>query len=146
MSVDAIAKLAQYAVSLVADPLLATWRAKRGVQADRIRAVGQAEIMEILAAGEARALARGVELASGPRGLAELVEAEIDRRVESLFEKRVHNLAQIVERARLALPLGEVPNAEPNMAWTSSYSEAAPYGKSRPASSQWPTSSYPPTP
>ena len=48
MSVDAIAKLAQYTISLLADPLLATWRARREVTADRIRAEGQAEFMEIL--------------------------------------------------------------------------------------------------
>ena len=57
--------------------------------------------------------------------MPQLIEAEIDHRMESLFEKRVHNLAQIVGKARLALPPGEVPDVEPDMAWTSSYSEAA---------------------
>ena len=124
--VGAVAKLAEYAISLVADPLLATWRAKREVEADRIRAEGRAEFMEILAVGEARASAKAaLELAAGSQSLAELVEAEIDQRVESLFERRVRNLAQIVEKARLALPPGDVPDVEPDMAWTSSYSNAA---------------------
>ena len=124
--VGAVAKLAQYTISLLADPLLATWRAKREVAADRIRAEGQAEFMEILAVGEARASATAMlELAAGSQDLVELIEAEIDQRVESLFEKRVRNLAQIVEKARLALPPGQVPDVEPDMAWTSSYSEAA---------------------
>lgn len=124
--VGAVAKLAQYTISLLADPLLATWRAKREVKADRIRAEGQAEFMEILAVGEVRASAKAMlELAAGSQDLAELIEAEIDQRVESLFEKRVRNLAQIVEKTRLALPPGQVPDVEPDMAWTSSYSEAA---------------------
>lgn len=124
--VGAVAKLAQYTISLLADPLLATWRAKREVRADRIRAEGRAEFMEILAIGEARASAKAtLEMAAGSESLAELIEAEIDQRVESLFEKRVRNLAQIVDRARLALPPGDVPDVEPDMAWTSSYSEAA---------------------
>ena len=126
MSVDAIAKLAQYTISLLADPLLATWRARREVAADRIRAEGQAEFMEILAVGEAKASTKAMlELAGGSQSLLEMIDAEIDQRVESLFEKRVRNLVQIVDKARLALPPGEVPDVEPDMAWTTSYSEAA---------------------
>ena len=48
MGVDAIAKLAQYLVSILADPLLATWRARREVEANKILAHGEAEVMEIL--------------------------------------------------------------------------------------------------
>ena len=128
MSVDAIAKLAQYTISLLADPLLVTWRARREVEANRILAHGEAEVMEIRAEGAAKAelSARAMlELAGGSQSLLELIESEIDQRVESLFEKRVHNLAQIVEKARLALPPGEVPDVEPDMAWTSSFSNAA---------------------
>ena len=78
---DAITKLAQYTISLVADPLLATWRAKREVQADKIRAEGHIEVVEILAVGEARAelASKAVrELAEDPQGLAALIENEID--------------------------------------------------------------------
>lgn len=126
--VGAIAKLAQYTIGLLADPLLATWRAKREVEANRIRAKGQAEDMEILAVGEARAELAGRavrELAEDSQGVAALIEVEIDRRVESVFQKRVNNLAQIVARAERALPPGDVPDVEPDMAWTSSFSEAA---------------------
>lgn len=126
--VGAVAKLAQYTLNLLAEPLLATLRARREVKANRIRAEGQAEIMEILAIGEARAELAGRavrELAENPQGLAALIENEIDRRVETHFQKRVNNLAQIVARAERALPPGQVPDVEPDMAWTSSYSEAA---------------------
>lgn len=126
--VGAVAKLVQYTIGLLADPLLATWRAKREVEANRIRAEGQAENMEILAVGEAKAELAGREvreLAEGSQGVAALIEVEIDRRVESVFQKRVDNLAQIVARAERALPPGQVPDVEPDMAWTSSFSEAA---------------------
>ena len=53
--VGAVAKLAQYTMNLLAEPLLATLRARQEVKANRIRAEGHAEIMEILAVGEARA-------------------------------------------------------------------------------------------
>ena len=126
--VGAVAKLAQYTMSLLAEPLLATLRARQEVKANRIRAEGQAEIVEILAIGEAKAELAGKavrELAEDPQGLAALIENEIDRRVESHFQKRVNNLAQIVARAERALPPGQVPDVEPDMAWTASYSEAA---------------------
>ena len=126
--VGAVAKLAQYTMSLLAEPLLATLRARQEVKANRIRAEGQAEIVEILAIGEARAELAGQavrELAEDPQGLAALIENEIDRRVESHFQKRVNNLAQIVARAERALPPGQVPDVEPDMAWTSSFSNAA---------------------
>ena len=126
--VGAVAKLAQYTMSLLAEPLLATLRARQEVKANRIRAEGQAEIVEILAIGEARAELAGQavrELAEDPQGLAALIENEIDRRVESHFQKRVNNLARIVARAERALPPGEVPDVEPDMAWTSSFSNAA---------------------
>ena len=65
------------------------------------------------------------ELAEDPHGLTALIENEIERRVESHFQKRVNNLAQIVARAERALLPGQVPDVEPDMAWTSSFSEAA---------------------
>lgn len=126
--VGAVAKLAQYTMSLLAEPLLATLRARQEVKANKIRAEGQAEIMEILAVGEARAELAGKavrDLVEDPQGLTALIENEIDRRVESHFQKRVNNLAQIVARAERALPPGQVPDVEPDMAWTASYSEAA---------------------
>ena len=126
--VGAVAKLVQYTVSLLADPLLATWRAKREVKAGIIRSKGLAESMEILAVGGARAeiASKSVrEIAEDPHGLSALIENEIERQVESHFQKRVNNLAQIVVRAERALPSGQVPDVEPDMAWTSSFSEAA---------------------
>ena len=126
--VGAVAKLIEYTVGVFADPLLATWRAKKEVRANRVRAEGQAEVMEILAVGEARAELAGRavrDLAEGSQGVVALIEGEIDRRVESVFQKRVDNLLQIVGRAERALPSGQVPDVEPDMGWTSSFSEAA---------------------
>ena len=124
--VAAVAKFGQYLVSLFADPVLATWRARREVEANRIRALGETENMKIRAVGAARAsVSAMVELAGGSENLSALLEDEIDKRIESHFEKRVHNLAQIAEKALHALPAGEVPDVEPDMAWTSSFSEAA---------------------
>ena len=128
MSVDAIAKLAHYTISLLADPLLKAWRARREVEANRIRARGQVDIMELLAVGEAEAelSARAVrELVEGSQSLVSLIGDEIEQRIESLFEKRLSNLAQIVGKARYCLPADEVPDSEPDMAWTSSFSSAA---------------------
>ena len=124
--VAAVAKFGQYLVSLFADPLLATWRARREVEANRIRALGDAEDMKIRAVGAARAsVSAMVELAGGSENLSTLLENEIDKQIESHFDKRVHNLAQIAERALRALPAGEVPDVVPDMAWTSRFSEAA---------------------
>ena len=109
-------KLAQYTMSLFAEPLLLTLRARQEVKANKIRAEGQAETMEILAIGEARAELAGKavrDLAEDPQGLAALIENEIDRRVESHYQKRVNNLAQIVARAERALPQARCPMWSP---------------------------------
>ena len=126
--VEAVAKLAQYAMSLLAEQLLATRGAKQEVKASKIRAEGHVEVMEILAVGEARAELAGRavrEMAEGSPGLAALMAQEIDRRIEFVVQKRVDNLVQIALRAERALPAGQVPDVEPDLAWTSSFSEAA---------------------
>ena len=53
------------------------------------------------------------------------IASELDHRIELLFEKRLLNLARIVERAAGALPTGEVPDVEPDMAWTAAFSSGA---------------------
>ena len=42
--VGAVAKLIEYTVGLIADPLLTTWRTKREVEASRVSAEGQAAL------------------------------------------------------------------------------------------------------
>ena len=84
--------------------------------------------MEIRAIGAAKAeLAASAMLAKAgvPQSLLEEIEGEIDQRIDTLFEKRLSNLAQIVTKAKDALPPGQVPDVEPDLAWTSSFSEAA---------------------
>ena len=124
--VEASVKFAQYLVGLLADPLLAKWRARKEVEANRVLAHGQAEVMEILAKGEARAsVGAMLELIEGIPSIQERVESSIDQQVEAHFEKRLHNLAQIAHKAMQSLPSGEVPDVEPDMAWTSSFSSSA---------------------
>ena len=126
--VGAVAKLGQYLLALLGEPRLASWRARKLVEADKILAHGEAEVMEIRAIGTANAeLAASAMLAKAgvPQDLLEKIEGEIDQRIDTLFEERLRNLAQIVVRAERALPPGQVPDVEPDMAWTSSYSEAA---------------------
>ena len=123
---DTALKFGQYLVGLFADPLLATWRAKRTVEANKVLAHGQSEVMEILAKGEVRAsVGAMLDLIEGSQSVQERVERSIDQQVEAHFEKRLHNLAQIAHKAMQSLPSGEVPDVEPDMAWTSSFSNSA---------------------
>ena len=124
--VAAVAKFLQHISSLLAEPSLATWRARKQVEAQRILALGEAEVAEIREVGEARASAKAMlELAGASQSLLAQMGSEIDQRIESHFDKRLNNLAQIVARAERALPPGQVPDVEPDMAWTSSFSNAA---------------------
>ncbi|MXY96506.1 MAG: DUF2806 domain-containing protein [Gemmatimonadetes bacterium] len=124
--IGAVAKFLQYISSLLAEPSLATWRARKQVEAQRILALGEAEVAEIREVGAARASAKAMlELAGASQSLLEQMGREIDQRIESHFDKRLNNLAQIVARAERALPPGQVPDVEPDMAWTSSFSQAA---------------------
>ena len=124
--VEATVKFAQYLVGLLADPLLAKSRANKVVEANKVLAHGQAEVMEILAKGEVRAsVGAMLDLIEGSLSVQERVERSIDQQVEAHFEKRLHNLAQIAHKAMQALPSGEVPDVEPDMAWTSSFSNSA---------------------
>ena len=126
--VGAVAKLGHFLLALLGEPRLASWRARKLVEADKILAHGEAEVMEIRAIGAANAELAGRAMlakAGVPQDLLEKIEGEIDQRIDTLFEKRLRNLAQIVEKASLALPPGDVPDVEPDLAWTSSFSEAA---------------------
>ena len=126
--VGAVTKLGHYLLALLGEPRLASWRARKLVEADKIVAHGEAEVMEIRATGAAKAeLAASAMLAKAgvPQSLLEEIEGEIDQRIDTLFEKRLSNLAQIVTKAKDALPPGQVPDVEPDLAWTSSFSEAA---------------------
>lgn len=124
--IGAVAKFLQYISSLLAEPSLATWRARKQVEAQRILALGEAEVAEIREVGAARASAKAMlELAGASQSLLEQMGSELDQRIESHFDKRLNNLAQIVARAERALPPGQVPDVEADMAWTSSFSQAA---------------------
>ena len=128
-SIPALAKLTEYALELSIDPLLAVWRAKREVKADTIRAIGEANIRQILASGEASAelqqqnIINPVELSQSP--VAQQIYEDIEQRIVTRLEERFENLAAIVNKARLSLPDGNVPNKKPDIGWTSSFSDNA---------------------
>ena len=124
--VDAAVKFSQYLLGLFADPLLAKWKAKRTVEANKILAHGHTEVVEILAKGEVRtSVGAMLDLIEDSLPIQERIERSIDQQVESLFEKRLYNLAQIAQKAMDALPSGEVPDVDPDIAWTSSFANSA---------------------
>ena len=128
ISVPAIDKLLDIGVNVVLDPLTAKWRVRREVEANTIRALGEAHIKEILAIGEAKAeleAQKVLDVAEAPLVLASEIYDDIERRVLLLLDRRLENISGIVGKARRALPAGEVPDVEPDMAWTSSFSSAA---------------------
>ena len=126
--VGAFAKLGHYFLALLGEPRLASWRARKLVEAEKILAHGEADAMKIRAIGAANAELAAREMlakAGIPQSLLEEIEGEIDQRIDTLFENRLSNLVQIVTKAERALPPGQVPDVEPDLAWTSSFSEAA---------------------
>lgn len=128
LSVPAIDKLLDIGVNLVLDPLTAKWRAQREVGANTIRAHGEAHIREILAVGEAKAALEAQKVlgvAEAPAVSASEIYDVMEERLLLLLDRRLENISSIVGRASRALPAGEVPDVEPDMAWTSSYSNAA---------------------
>ena len=128
ISVPAIDKLLDIGVNLVLDPLTARWRAGREVEANKIRALGEAHIREILAVGEAKAALaarRALDVAEAPPVSPSEIYDDMERRLLLLLDRRLENISSIVGRASHALPTGPVPDAEPVMAWTTSYANAA---------------------
>lgn len=129
LSVKALEKLLDYTVDFLVEPLLGGWKARREVRATLIRALGEAQAEQILAVGKAIAEAKAQEIrarAEAPPGAALRLETvDLDRRTERNLERRLGNIAAIVDKARAALPAGDVPDVEPDVAWTSSFSSGA---------------------
>ena len=128
-SVTALEKLLDYTVDFLVEPLLGDWKARREVRANLTRALGEARANQILAIGRAVAGVEAqkvrVEAEASPGAAPSPNTVELDRRIERSLERRLANIAAIVDRARVALPAGDVPDVEPDVGWTSSFSTGA---------------------
>ena len=129
LSVPAIEKLLDYAVEFIVEPVFGDWKQRRANQTAETRALGEARVRQILAIGEARAEldARQVlqQAEADARAVPSISDNEIDERIQRNLEKRVGNIKAIVDKASLALPVGDVPDVEPDVGWTSSFANAA---------------------
>ena len=129
ISVKAIEKLLDYTVDFLVEPLLGDWKARREVRANLTRALGEARANQILTVGRtiAEVEAQKVRaLTEAPTEVAPGLDTdELDRRIQRNLERRLGNIAAIVDKARLALPAGNVPDVEPDVGWTSSFSSGA---------------------
>ena len=129
LSVKALEKLLDYTVDFLVEPLLGDWKARREVRANLTRALGEARANQILAIGRAVAEVEAQKvraLTEAPTEVAPgLGTDELDRRIQRNLERRLGNIAAIVDKARLALPAGDVPDVEPDVGWTSSFSSGA---------------------
>ena len=128
-SVEALAQLARYVISISLDPLLAPWRARRDVEADKTRALGAADNMRTLILEAARSIVearRELDQVTTPTSEVQISSEEIDQRIQHHIDTRLSNLMEIVEKAQLALPHGAVPDVEPDISWTSAFSDGAP--------------------
>lgn len=129
LSVKALEKLLDYTVDFLVEPLLGDWKARREVRANITQALGEARANQILAVGRAVAEVEAQKVravAEAPPEAAPSIDTdELDRRIQRNLERRLSNIAAIVDKARLALPAGDVPDVEPDVGWTSSFSSAA---------------------
>ena len=129
VSVKAIEKLLDYTVDFLVEPLLGDWKARREVRANLTRALGEARANQILTIGRAMAeveVQKVRALTEAPTEVAPSIDTdELDRRIQRNLERRLGNIAAIVDKARFALPAGDVPDVEPDVGWTSSFSTGA---------------------
>ena len=132
--IPAIEKLVDYAASgigSIAGPMLMTWKASKDAEARRIAAKADAQILGILAGGQAEAMAIMSEAQQSARrqltgpGVAaevELTIAEaIEQRVRFQEERRQQNILGVVGQAAEELTVDEVEDREPNHDWTARF-------------------------
>ena len=117
ISVPALEKLLDYTVDFLVEPLLGDWKARREVRANITRALGEARANQILAIGMAEAEVGAQKVRAlaetHPEVASHMGTDELDRRIQRNLERRLGNVAAIVDKARLALPAGDVPDVEP---------------------------------
>ena len=134
IKVPALEKLLDYAASgigSVAGPILATWKARRKVEARKIAAKGKAEELSIQAEGQANALqiissaqanAREQISSTNTAIQAELNIAEVvEQRIQFQEEKRQRNIESVVGLAAKELGDKDVPNSEPDHDFTARF-------------------------
>ena len=132
--VPAIEMLVDYAASGIggiAGPMLAPWRARREAVAARVAAGGKADVLTLLAEGQAGALPVIVEAQKNARlQLADVggsVEAELtiadglEQRVRFQEEKRQRNIVAILDQAARELATDDVEKHEPDHDWTARF-------------------------
>ncbi len=134
INVPALEKLADYSASgigSVAGPMLATWRARREADANRIAAEGEVERHRILTEGEVnsiRSLAKAqadvkaslLSSASSIQGELDIAE-RVSQRIQFQEEKRQHNIESVMARAALEVADKEVQDHEPDHDWTARF-------------------------
>ena len=122
-------KLLDYTVDFLVEPLLGDWKARREVRANLTRALGEARASQILAVGMAEADVEAQKVRAvaeiPPKAAFPVDTDDLDRRIQHNLERRLGNIAAIVDKARRVLPAGTVPDVEPNVGWTSSFSSGA---------------------
>lgn len=134
LNVPALEKLLDYAASgigSVAGPMLASWRARREAEANRIAAEGEVTAEKILAEGQSSALqtianaqadARERLTSSNTAIWGELTIAEtVNQRIQFQEEKRLGNIGAVVTQAAAQLGGKDVPNQEPDHDWTARF-------------------------
>ena len=134
-NVPAIEKLIDYTASgvgAIAGPMLAPWKASREGQARlvtaradaevrRIEAVTEAEISAIIAKARSEARDYLVTPDAEVRGTVAFTREDITQRIEYQEQKRLANVASVVQDAAEELGDKEVSDHEPDPDWTARF-------------------------
>ena len=139
VSVPFMEKLLDYTASgigSVAGSMMAPWKARQEVKANKIRALGEREVRESHSEGEdaedeAKALQvitaaqveakRMYELPAGVQPSEPSIAEAVERRVLYQEEKRQRNIQEVLRKAADAATSTEVPDHEPDHDWTARF-------------------------
>ena len=123
LKVPALEKLVGYTASGiggVAGAVLAPWKARKQAEGKRIAAEGDADVLQIHAAAQARA--RGLLVSEGARLTGELnISETVNQRIQFQEEKRQINMQSVVRQAAAQLVDKTVTNSEPDHDWTARF-------------------------
>lgn len=133
-NVPAVEKLVDYVASgigSVAGPMLAPWKAHRLAKAQKIAALGDAEILTIQAKGQAQVLSIITDAQKSARQQLNAVDVSVesDIRIPQMIEQRIlfqeekrqKNIVAVVEKAADYLGDTEVHNHETDDDWTARF-------------------------
>ena len=135
LKVPALEKLLDYAASgigAVAGPLLATWKARRDGEAQRIAAKATADVRLIESTADAGSLQTIAEAQADARraltggndagtAMVEISRGGIMQRLEFQEKKRQHNIVSVVHGAASDLEDKTVADREPDPDWTARF-------------------------